>query len=71
MELQGSSIRNKSGFIKSFISLLNSEDSILAIFLSRIFNYILNLLNVGVKDLTSGFVLGNKEYFEESMFKMF
>lgn len=67
---KGRSIRNKSGLIRSFISLLNSEDSILAIFLSRVFNYILNLLlNVGVKDLTSGFVLGNKEYFEESMFR--
>ena len=42
----------------------------MAIFLSRVFNYILNLLlNVGVKDLTSGFVLGNKQYFEESMFR--
>ena len=51
------------------LKLINSEDSLIAIYLSIIFNKILNLiLNVGVKDLTSGFIVGKKTHFEEPMF---
>ena len=42
----------------------NSEDSILAILLSKYFNkFIGSLLNIGIKDLTSGFIIGKREYF--------
>ena len=59
--------------LKKFIKSINkSEDSFLAIFLSLIFNKVLSiLLNVGVKDLTSGFIIGKREFFNESMFKGF
>ena len=50
--------------------LIKSEDSLIAIFLSLLFNKALNfLLNINVKDLTSGFITRNKKYFNEAMFK--
>ena len=50
-------------------NLSNSEDSIIATFLSLCFNRILSrYLKIGVKDLTSGFIIGNKRYFNKSMF---
>lgn len=57
--------------LKKFINSINkSEDSILAIFLSLIFNKVLSsLLNVGVKDLTSGFIIGKREFFSDTMFQ--
>lgn len=51
-------------------SILNSEDALLAIFLSLVFNRFLSfLLKIGVKDLTSGFIIGNKNFFKKEMFK--
>ena len=42
----------------------NTEDSILAIILSKYFNkFIGSLLNIGIKDITSGFIIGRREYF--------
>lgn len=56
--------------LKKFLnSILNSEDAILAIFLSLIFNRFLSVvLKINVKDLTSGFIIGNKSLFEKEMF---
>jgi len=56
--------------LKKFLnSIFNSEDAILAIFLSLIFNRLLSIvLNINVKDLTSGFIIGNKSLFEKEMF---
>ena len=55
---------------KMLYQLIKSEDSLIAIFLSLLFNKALNfLLNINVKDLTSGFITGNKKYFNEAMFK--
>lgn len=54
---------------KFFNSILNSEDALLAIFLSLVFNRFLSfLLKIDVKDLTSGFIIGNKNFFNKEMF---
>ena len=50
-------------------NIYKSEDSLLAVFLSRIFNFLLIfLLNSNVKDITSGFIVGKKEYFKKEYF---
>lgn len=55
-----------------FRSIWKSEDSILSIFLSLIFNKLLTkLLPINVKDLTSGFLIGKRDYFEKQMFEGF
>ena len=44
----------------------------LAILLSKYFNkFIGSLLNIGIKDLTSGFIVGQKKYFNKEMFEKF
>lgn len=59
----------KKNIFQIFKSINNSEDSFLAIYLSVFFNKFLELLlNSGVKDLTSGFVIGNKTYINEDVF---
>lgn len=51
-------------------NLNKSEDSILAVFLSIQFNKILKfLLNCKIKDMTSGFIVGPREYFLREMFE--
>ncbi len=50
-------------------NIYKSEDSILAVFLSRIFNLaLIFLLNSKVKDVTSGFITGKKDYFKDNCF---
>tara|TARA_B100001996_G_scaffold325567_1_gene271524 strand:+ start:209 stop:1006 length:798 start_codon:yes stop_codon:yes gene_type:complete len=52
-------------------NIYKSEDSLIAVFLSRIFNFLLIfLLNSKVKDITSGFIVGKKEYFKKEYFSM-
>lgn len=62
---------NESFNLKKFFnSIVDSEDSFLAIFLSLVFNKFLSiLLNIDVRDLTSGFIIGKKDLFVEEMFK--
>ena len=51
-------------------NIINSEDSILAVYLSKLFNNLLKvLLNSSVKDITSGFIIGRREYFNADCFK--
>tara|TARA_B100001029_G_C15049989_1_gene449986 strand:- start:744 stop:1535 length:792 start_codon:yes stop_codon:yes gene_type:complete len=60
---------NKSLF-KIIRNIYQSEDSVLAVFLSRIFNtFLVYLLKSEVKDVTSGFVIGRKEYFKKDIFE--
>ena len=60
----------KYSFIDYLKKITNSEDSLLAIFLSKYFNKIIGLLlNIGVSDLTSGFIIGKKEYFFDEAFE--
>ena len=63
----------EQGTLKTTIkNINNSEDSIIAIYLSVLFNKLLSLiLRVGVKDLTSGFTIGRKNYFKKTMFNNF
>jgi dolichol-phosphate mannosyltransferase len=54
---------------KTIFNVLNSEDSVLAIYLSVIFNRFLKIIiNVDVFDLTSGFIIGKKQYFKKNIF---
>lgn len=67
---KGIEIDNKSIF-SAFQKVYKSEDSVLAVLLSRFFNKIIYLfLNCGVKDVTSGFIVGKKSYFEKSIFSV-
>ena len=46
------------------MKISNSEDSIVAILLSKNFNKLIgSLLSIGIKDLTSGFIIGKRKYF--------
>ena len=73
--ISGGGYKGKEEFFKIPINkmlyqLIKSEDSLIAIFLSLLFNKALNfLLDINVKDLTSGFITGNKKFFNEGMFK--
>lgn len=59
--------KNKKFVLKN---IKDSEDSLLAVFLSYQFNKLLKfLLKSSVKDLTSGFIVAPKKYFNEEMFK--
>lgn len=67
---KGKSETSKKNSIKNTIfNLFKSEDSIIATFLSLYFNKILSkYLNISVIDITSGFIIGRKNYFHEKMF---
>jgi dolichol-phosphate mannosyltransferase len=65
---KGNSEANKN-MISSLKNIYKSEDSILAVFLSKIFNNILNnIINLGVRDVTSGFIALNKKYINNHVF---
>ena len=66
---KGVSLKGDDTFIKSMRNVYNSEDSVLAVILSKLFNNLLSsFLNVGVRDITSGFIIGKKTYFDEEIF---
>ena len=61
---------------KSFLNIVknlkDSEDSALAVYLSIVFNKLLKtILSVKISDLTSGFIVGQKKYFDKEMFEKF
>jgi len=61
---------------KSFLNIIknlkDSEDSALAVYLSIVFNKLLkSILSVKISDLTSGFIVGPKKYFDKEMFEKF
>lgn len=50
-------------------NIINSEDSIFAVYLSKLFNNLLKVIsNSSVNDITSGFIIGKKEYFKSNCF---
>ena len=62
----------KNDVTKVINRLLNSEESILAVTLSKYFNSLLSkILKVNVKDLTSGFIVGKRKHFNKEMFEGF
>lgn len=61
---------SKNKFIQAIKSVRDSNDSVLGMIFSIMFNRVLNfLMRVNVKDLTSGFIIGKKEYFSFDIFK--
>jgi glycosyltransferase involved in cell wall biosynthesis len=62
----------KNDVTKVINRLLNSEESILAVTLSKYFNSLLSkILKVNIKDLTSGFIVGKRKHFNKEMFEGF
>tara|TARA_A100001015_G_scaffold37279_1_gene41044 strand:+ start:971 stop:1765 length:795 start_codon:yes stop_codon:yes gene_type:complete len=66
---KGATIDSNTSIFQAMRNVYNSEDSVLAVLLSRWFNiFLARLLSFGVKDITSGFIIGKKKYFNENPF---
>ena len=67
---KGQSEEGSETILKVIKNIINSEDSILAVYLSKVFNNLLKIiLKSNVKDITSGFIVGRKEYFVSESFQ--
>ena len=67
---KGTGTDKEKSLSKTIKNVYESEDSVLAVFLSKIFNSLLVfLLKSEVKDITSGFIIGRKEYFKKNIFE--
>lgn len=67
---KGTLLNEKNRLFNTLRNLNNSEDSFLAMYLSLLFNKSLSLLSKNtVKDMTSGFIIGKKEYFVYKSFQ--
>lgn len=71
--INGGGYKGQSSGSNSLLNLIksirNSEDSFLAIYLSILFNKFLKLItSVKINDLTSGFIIGNKQYIRKDIF---
>ena len=65
---KGVEVEDKS-IISATKNIYKSEDSLMAVFLSKLFNtFLYKVINSGIKDVTSGFILGKKEYFKDYIF---
>jgi len=61
---------NNKSFLKAAFNVSKSEDSVLGMIVSIMFNKLLNLiLKSEVKDLTSGFIILKKNYLSKSLFE--
>jgi dolichol-phosphate mannosyltransferase len=61
---KGQNAEKKLSLKNYLMKISNSEDSIVAILLSKYFNKLIgSILNIGIKDLTSGFIIGKRKYF--------
>ena len=59
----------KTSIFSAIRNVYNSNDSVLGMIVSTLFNkFLILLLNVDVRDITSGFIIGKKEYFVEEIF---
>ena len=68
---KGKMLNENSNFINSMFNLRNTKESITATVLSTIFNKSLSIISkTNVKDMTSGFIVGRKEYFPKTVFKI-
>lgn len=60
----------KTSIYSAIKNVYNSNDSVPGMIFSTLFNQFLRyILNVNVKDITSGFIVGNKEYFTKKIFE--
>ena len=58
-----------SKFLDILLKIFRSEDSLIAIYFSVFFNKLISkILDYKIYDLTSGFIVGKKEYFNDSSF---
>ena len=61
---------NNKSFLKAAFNVSKSEDSVMGMIVSIMFNKLLNLiLKSEVKDLTSGFIILKKNYLSKSLFE--
>ena len=61
---------SNNSFIKSIKNINKSKDTVSGMIASTVFNKLLNLiLNIEIKDLTSGFIVGKKTLFKKSYFE--
>ena len=59
----------KTSFLSAIKNVRNSNDSVFGMIASTLFNKLLILiLSSDIKDLTSGFIIGKKEYFKRDIF---
>lgn len=66
---KGMEITGETSFFRAMYNVSKSSDSVLATILSKIFNNLLYfLLPSSVKDITSGFIVGKKTYFNSDIF---
>jgi glycosyltransferase involved in cell wall biosynthesis len=71
--VEGGGYKGQAPGSNNLINLLknikNSEDSFIAIYLSILFNKFLRLItSVQINDLTSGFIIGNKQFIKKDIF---
>lgn len=61
---------SNNSLIKSIKNINKSKDTVTGMIASTVFNKLLNLiLNIEIKDLTSGFIVGKKSLFKKSYFE--
>lgn len=70
---KGVDLNGNKNIFNTLRNIYNSEDSILSVALSKIFNIFLSIIMKSpVKDMTSGFIVGKKEVFlDQNIFKCF
>ena len=67
---KGTLLNEKNKLYNALKNLRNSEDSFIAMYLSLVFNKVLSILSTSpIKDMTSGFIIGKKEYFSIKPFE--
>tara|TARA_Y100000768_G_scaffold385237_1_gene370962 strand:+ start:599 stop:1405 length:807 start_codon:yes stop_codon:yes gene_type:complete len=68
---KGTVLNEDNNFFRSMFNVQKSKDSVTATILSSVFNKLLTLIsNSNVKDMTSGFIVGKKEYFNKTVFEI-
>jgi len=66
---KGTVLNEDNKIRKAIFNVYKSNDSVIAMLLSLLFNYLLSILSsVKVKDLTSGFIIGDKKMFNDECF---
>ncbi len=61
---------SNNSLIQSIRNIINSKDTVSGMIASSLFNKLLNIiLKIEIKDLTSGFIIGNKTLFKKQYFE--
>ena len=61
---------NDQSLIKAIKNVSKSEDSVIGMLISILFNKLLTLIfDTSIKDITSGFIIGNKSNFTKNLFE--